>query len=913
MRKTIYLLAFLLLVFSPVALAQDEAPPQLDVTQYELENGLKVILVEDHSAPTVAVNLRYNVGGANDADGLTGFAHLFEHMMFQGSAHITKGGHFEYLTEIGADTNAYTSRDQTTYYEALPSHYLPLALWMEADRMASLDVNAENLENQRAVVLEEYQQSYSNQPYTGINFALLTETFDYVPYQNLPIGRPEDIMSASLADVLAFHETYYVPNNATLIVAGDIDVEVAQDLIEEYFGAIPAGETPPQLPVYEASARTEERRVELQDAFANVPAVFIGYAIPPREDPDYTALEVLSLVLSFGNSSRFALNLQDTGEALFAGAFTDGNIGPSLFSIYALPGAGVSLEEIEQAMYDELAAILEEGVPAEELEKVINLTRSSRILSLETAADLAESTQDAVFYFDDPQAVYTEIDRLSEVTSEDIQRVITEYLTPERRSVFTATPGGDPPTALEDIEAEPLDTDTEVPPPAFVLEQSEPPEPLPITEFALPNITEKTLDNGLNVIVVEQPGLPVISLDLYLPGGDSATPADLAGLADLTATLLPKGTDSRSAAEIAQTIEQVGGFIGASSSRDSLTVGLLALQEDSELGFELLSDVVFNPTFPEDNFAVERDAYLSSIDLALSEPDSIASRTFFSTIYGTHPYGQNADRDSLEMISREDVIDFYQSQLSPEGALLFVVGDFTYDDVAAMVEQYFGEWPDTAAQPLTYEAPPVQTGQQIFLVNRPGSTQAQFAIGNVALMGNNPDRQSASVMNGVLGGTAASRLFLTVREELGYTYGIYSGVSFPADQGYFIVSGSAGNETAALALEEILNQLEVIRTDPVTDDELNLVKSGLIGSFALNLETYQSFIDTLASFKLRGLDIEELSNYLGAVEAVDGTAVTAAAQEVISLDDLVIVVVGDADALQAGLEEIAPVTLLEAE
>ncbi|MBZ0293753.1 MAG: insulinase family protein, partial [Anaerolineae bacterium] len=449
MLRIVMLLLFLLSV--PVVTAQ-EADTPLDYVQYKLENGLDVILVEDHTAPTVAVNIWYDVGGADDQAGLTGFAHLFEHMMFQGSAHIAKGEYFERVSEVGGSANAYTSRENTSYYSSLPAHYLPLALWMEADRMASLDVNAENLENQRSVVLEEYQQNYSNQPYTEVVEALRTETFDYEPYRNLVIGEPEDVLSASLENVVAFHELYYVPNNATLVVAGDIDVDTTRQLIDDYFSQIPASEPPPQLPAYTPEESDGEVREAFQDPFASVPGVFIAWSVPPRSDDDYVALEVLARVLSYGNSSRLVQNLQDTGQALAASTLLEGNVGPSLFGLYALPNFNVSVEDIEQALYDELDKIAAEGVPPEELEKVINLTLSSRIIQLETAAGLAESVQDAYFYFDDPDAVYTEIDRLSDVTSEDIQRVIEEYLSEDGRHVYTVEPGGEPPVALEDIE-----------------------------------------------------------------------------------------------------------------------------------------------------------------------------------------------------------------------------------------------------------------------------------------------------------------------------------------------------------------------------------------------------------------------------------------------------------------------------
>ncbi|MAS36681.1 MAG: hypothetical protein CL610_21940 [Anaerolineaceae bacterium] len=915
LRKILLIFCSMALLSMGFAAAQEDTSEALDVLEYTLDNGLEVLLVEDHSAPTVAINVWYHVGGANDPEGRSGFAHLFEHMMFEETAHIETGEIDRLITSAGGSLNAYTDTDVTVYYEILPSHQLPLGLWLEADRMASLAVNQANFDNQRAVVIEEYKLRVGNAPYGEALQTLFTRPFDYEPYQKRTIGSIEDLNNATVEDVRNFHSTYYLPNNATLVVAGDIDFEQTQTLIDSYFVGIPAGDEPPMLPDFDLAQQAEAEVITIEDGLANLPATLIGYETPPRIDEDYAALELLARILSAGNSSRLAVSLLDTGMAVQADTILFGQRGPSLFGVLLVPNATVPPEDVEQVFYDELDRIREEGVRADELEKAINGIRSERILGLESAFNLAESVQAANYYFDDPQAVFGEINRFEEVTSEDIQRVLDAYLAPEDRHVINVVPSDAVPAA----DAEPVvgGTEAESDEPVeydYVIDQDTPPEPLPITEFTLPPITEITLDNGLEVIVVEQPSIPIISLDLFQPGGESAAPADLAGLASITGGLLTRGTETRSAQDIASTIEQVGGGMGSESRTDALAAGVFALSEDTELAFELLGDVVLNPTFPEEELEILREASLTSLEFALADPAAQAGRTFGRLLYGAHPYGNTATPETVQAVTRQDVIDFYESQNNPDGAFLIVAGDITADRALELAEATFGDWESSGeAQVIEFPELEARAESEIFLVDRPGSSQAQFIIGNLGPVGNTDDLYAIRVMNEIFGGNFSSRLSQNIREDKGYTYGIYSSFSLPADRGVFRISAAVRNEVAGAALEEILSEIDRIQTEDVPADELNDVTSGMVGRFALGLETYQQFVDQIAAFKLRGVPISALEDYPESVAGIDQAAVMDAAQAYIQPDQFLIVVVGDASVLEPQLADIAPVTVVEAE
>ena len=908
MKRCILLVVALFLLSSASLAAGEQA---LDLEQFWLDNGLEVILVRDTTAPTAAVYISYRVGGANDPEGKSGFSHLFEHLMFEGSPHVPSGQLDQLLERVGGSSNAFAATDVTGYYSTVPSHQLPLALWIEADRMGGLNVTQENLDNQRAIVIEEIQLSYDNNPYGTAVRALLTMPYTYEPYKRPIVGSIEDVNKAELEDVLAFHHTYYVPNNATLVVAGDIHFDTTRDLIDEYFGAIPRGDDPPALPEFALVDQAEAEFIIIEDPLINIPALLVAYEIPPLVHEDYPALDLLSRVLSVGDSSRLAKRLVDTGKALQADAWIIHNRGPGLFAFILLANIGVELEALETAAYEELQTIIDEGVPQEELDKVIAGIRSRGILGLETALGLAGSVQNANYYFGDPQAVFTGINRYEAVTSEDIQRVAIEYLEDTDRHVFNvvlsdAEPASPVvPYAAEDaVEMEPVYR--------YVIEQDEPPAPLDSNEFTFPTITENVMDNGLEVVVIEQPNMPIISLDVFFDGGSTTAPQELPGLAGMTGSLITRGTDSRSAQDIAGAIEQVGGVVGSSAGSDSISLGVFALIEDADLAFDLLADMTLNANFPDNEIERERSQRVSALEANLAEPGYVAGRTFGRLLYQGHPYGNAVTFDSLEAITRDDIIAFYDSRRQPENAVLIIAGAINTEEGLAYAEQHFADW-EGSAESVAFPELTEHEGQHIYLVDRPGSTQANFLLGNIGIQGASLDYFPARVMNHVLGGTFSSRLVQNIREEKGYTYSIGSGFSYPADIGRFVVSAAVRNDVIAPALEEVFAEIERIQTEPLTDEEINDARDGIVGEWVFGLETYQDFVEAVASYKIRGVELDRLNKWLGYIKDVSTQDVLDIANTYIHPEDFIIVVVGDASQIQEQLETLGDVTLMEAE
>lgn len=434
----------LALMLVPIVGAAQSGGGELDFERYHLDNGLEVVLAPDHSVPVVAVDVWYRVGAANEQPGRTGFAHLFEHMMFQGSANVGKGEHMQLIERAGGSMNGTTGSDRTNYFQTLPASQLPLGLWLEADRMRSLNVDQENLDNQREVVKEERRMRVDNQPYgVSIRAAISTVPYDAegcFAYGHEGIGSMEDLDAAQLEDVQAFFRTYYAPNNATLTVVGDYDEAQVRGLIEDYFGGIPGGPDVPDFECADPFSHLPVRQV-FRDTNANLPAIFMSYGMPRSVEDDVPALRLLARILAGGESSRLHQRLVREDQAAVEILYLpDFRRGPGLLVLGAIANQGVDAERLERVLDEEIERVRSEGVRPDELEKARNQARAETIRGLQTALGTAEALQEANFIHGDPRAVHTRLQALAEVDADDLRRVATRYLDPSNRAVVITEP-----------------------------------------------------------------------------------------------------------------------------------------------------------------------------------------------------------------------------------------------------------------------------------------------------------------------------------------------------------------------------------------------------------------------------------------------------------------------------------------
>ena len=419
---------------------KDSKAGYIEYQEHTLPNGLRVILSEDHSVPVVAVNVWYHVGSANEEKGRSGFAHLFEHMMFQGSANVGKGDHMKYVAEAGGSMNGSTNNDRTNYFETLPSNRLNMGLWLEADRMRSLQVTPENFENQRETVKEERRQGIDNQPYGEAFLVSDTLGYDGWPYDHTVIGSMDDLDAAKVPDVQAFFDKYYCPANAVLVIVGDIEPKKAMDMVTKYFGNIPAG-TKATPPKWDEPFNKGERRKVVDSPKANVPALFATYQIPGHRNADTAALELLNSLLIEGESSRLHKRLVKDEEAAFGCfGFVDGRIGPGQFRVIIASNAGIDIATCEKLMDEEIEKIKTAGITNDELNKLKTQFKSNFIEQRQTVMNKAEEIHHYIWFHDDLAVINTELDTYMKVTADDIKRVANQYLRSDNRTMVVAAP-----------------------------------------------------------------------------------------------------------------------------------------------------------------------------------------------------------------------------------------------------------------------------------------------------------------------------------------------------------------------------------------------------------------------------------------------------------------------------------------
>lgn len=942
-RKLVFCLivALLLLTIALPVFAQDQSTSPLDfadymlpLENYQLTNGLRVILARDDSAPVVAVNVTYRVGGADDPEGRSGFAHLFEHMMFYGSANVKQGDFDKYLTEIGARFNAYTADDKTVYYATVPANQLPLVLWLESDRMASLVVNQEAFDTERQVVIEEYNERVANAAYGVAARRLDTLPFQgYPPYERPTIGSVEDLNAATLDDVQRFYSTYYAPNNATLTIVGDIDIDQTKLLVSAYFARIAAGEpvTPAleSYPLPEAFPvlRTDEvngcqigHEEVIIDRLAELPALWASVVTTQAGTDDAYALALLGRILGDGESSRFQQRLVQSGQAAFAFAsFNQNKLGASVMQMGVYPKPGDEIAVAYPLLRNLLDDVITNGVTEAELARAKQQTLLSAITNFRgNVANTAEWLQDYTLRFGDPTVIPTEMARYREVTVEEIQRVAQTYLCERPLNLVTILKEGDAvqaeyPGLLVDAPtaaADPLESL-----PSDVVNRYAAPAPLPAAAIRPPAFVTFTLENGLTVIVVEQSKTPVVNLRLYFGGSDTALPFTQQGVAELMTGMLTKGTVTRSADEIAEAIEGVGGSLSGQSFSEFTGVFASGPSSDVPLIFDLLADVTLSPTFPQDQFELLRDQLLAAMQFDASNPNTLADRQFRRMVYPDHPYSFHRTFASVGSMTTQNLQDFHADYYRPNNALLVVIGDLSAADARLEADRVFAEW-EAAETPNYLDYPSTARGATpiIYLIDRPGAEQSTLRIGNLALHALSPERYAFDVANTVLGGSGlSSRLNKNLREDKGYTYGVYSGVTRRHDQGTFLVAGDVGVADTGNAINEILRELGQIRDTGVLTDEMEQAKGMLLGQFTMGMADPATLASELAGRQIYGLPLTEIAQYPQAIEAITANQVISAVRNHIDLTAPIMVVVGDAALVTPQLTEIAAVHLVDGE
>ncbi|MEG3146374.1 pitrilysin family protein [Sphingomonas sp. RT2P30] len=893
------------------AAAAAPAVKPIAFTERRLANGLRVYAIRDTGTANVSVQVWYDVGSKNDPVGRSGFAHMFEHLMFKASRNLASEQMDRLTEDVGGNNNASTNDDYTEYHEVIPANHLQRLLFAEADRMASLVVEPKSFASERDVVKEELRQNTNARPY-GKLFSLYFPAISYSahPYARGTIGSIDNLDSAQIDDVRAFHALYYRPDNAVLVVAGNFDPKQLDAWVDQYFAPIKRPDwSIPRVTVTEPE-RTAPVSRTVYEPNTPLPAVLISYPIPPDRDPDGPALAVLNTILSGGESSRLYQSLVYRDQlAQSAESFVDSKQGPGNLAVLSIMASGKDVATGEAALRREIGRLRDAPVMAAELAKARNQILTTVLRSRETAEGKASTIAQATIIDGDPRAADRDLAAVARVTAADVQRVARKYLRDERAATIRYLPAEMAPAGSKN---EPIAVASSVvtqalvaPPkvevftPASEAQRVAPPAAGTPVAAAIPAPVTMKLANGLTVLVVERHELPLLTAALVTTTGGAADPDNRAGLYSLTSDLMTKGTKTRSATQIAQQIETLGGSIGSNADWDGSTVSVDVKADQAGPALAILADVAQHPAFAAEEIERARVQAIDGVNVTIKDPSRLAGLVSARTVFAEGPYGHalSGTPRSLQTITRRDVVGAYTAAWRPRNATLVMVGDITPAAARALAERNFGTWRDPAGKLGTrwvVTLPAELINPRIVVVDMPGAGQAGVVVARQAIRRGDSSYYPAAVANTILGGGFSSRLNQEIRIKRGLAYGAGSSLSARRDGGSLSGRTSTKNPSAPETVAIIAAEMKRMGAEPVTASELDTRKAVLIGGFGRATETTGGIAATLAGYVEQGVPVTELQRYIPAVSAVDPAAVQRAAAALMDPSRASIVVVGDA-------------------
>lgn len=899
---------------APVAALVEQV--KLPYSEFTLANGLRVIVHTDRKAPVVAVSVWYDVGSKHEPAGKTGFAHLFEHLMFNGSQNAP-GDFFEPLKQVGAtDLNGTTSFDRTNYFETVPKPALERALFLESDRMGWLTpaITQAVLDEQRGVVQNEKRQG-DNRPFGLVQYALFETLFAGTPYGHTPIGSMADLDKASIEDVKGWFRSHYGPNNAVLVLAGDIDAAEAKPLVEKYFGAIPKGPES-ELPKVSIPSFTASKTVTLKDA---VPTTVLvrSWAVPGLNDPDSAALDVFGSVLGGLASSRLdnaLVRKEKLAVSVSAGSDAMAQVG--IFQIQAVVKPGVDPALVNKRLDEILAELIATGPTADEVQRVATTSVTQTIRGLESVRAQASALAEGALYSNDPGFFRKQLEDVATMTPAKAKAAAAKWLTRPSLTIRV-----DPGKREDYAEAQAV----AAPKPAAEAPVAKGDRgPLPdvgaVRDIHFPKVERTRLANGIELIYAQQTAVPVTQVAMSFDAGITADPDGKAGTQNLTLSLLNEGTTSRDSIALAEAKERLGANIGAGSSADRTYLSLSVPSANLGGGVDLFADVVRHPAFAPGEVERVRATTLTGIQFELSEPGSLAARALPGLLYGaSNPYAKlgngGGDPAAVAKLTRDDLVAFHRAWIRPDKAKLFVVSDLPIAAVKAALEARFGDWRgEGAAGSKAFGTPPQQATPRIVLVDRPSSPQSTIYAGQMTPLDPTGDLLIAMTANQVLGGGFLSRINMDLRETKHWSYGAGGGFNWLEHAVPYTVNAPVQADKTGDSIRAIREQVrDFLTSKGVTSAELTREVNGATRELAGRFETAGAVLSAMQQNDLR----QRPDNYYDTIaqkyRALTAAQLDAAARGALNVDRFVWVVVGDAAKVRPQLDSLGlPVEVVTA-
>ncbi len=886
MRLNPLLLASLLPLLAACAPA-GQAPsgiPALATETYRLPNGLTVILHEDHRLPLAAVNLWYHVGAKDELAGRSGFAHLFEHLMFMGTERVPE--FWKAIDRLGAVNNATTSPDRTNYFETGPARHLPVFLWLEADRMEALgaSMTQEKLDRQRDIVRNE-RREHENAPYGKVE--MRAPQFLYPaghPYHLPTIGTHEDLEKATVEDVTRFFATFYVPNNASLVVAGDFDPAELKPMIARLFGDIPAGPEPAHrdaAPVVLGGLQRQTLRDSVQ-----LPRLSFVWHSPAWQAPGDAEMDLAASALGAGKDSPLYRRLvyeEHLAQAVYV--YQQSQKLGSLFRIDVVASPGADLALIERRVDGILAGFRASGPGPEDLSRARNAIETQTVQSLQSLEALADRLNQYQDCFGTPDGMARDLDRYQTATAAGVRDWSRKVLDPDRRLILTVLPE-DSARAASGRDARPEDA-------------AERPFAPPLPEvFALPN--------GLAVWHLDNPALPLVAATLLIPAGSAADAPERAGLASATATMLDEGAGDLSALGFSEALERLSASFSASAGYEVTSLHLQVLKRNLAPALGLFETALRAPRFEEAEWARVQAQRLAALRQVQDDPVDLARRVGARAFFGPgHPYALPGDGlpETVGRLAASDLRGFWRAAYRPAGATLLVAGDIRRADLERLLAGSLGRWQGLAAPALAVPAVPEPPPRhRLLLVDRPGSPQTVVRFVLPGPTYPDPDRVPLEVLNALFGGDFTSRLNLNLRERHGYTYSVGSGFQMLKRDGCFIATGSVQTEVTGKALQEFLAEFGAIRKGGIRPEELPPALSALKAAPVQAFQTLEGALQAYLPLAVYGRPPQALREDLRRLDAVEAGALDLLAERRLRLEEGILVLVGDREKILPQLE-----------
>ncbi len=878
--------------------------------KYTLENGLTVILHEDHSDPLVHVDVTYHVGSAREDVGKSGFAHFFEHMMFQGSKHVADEQHFKVITESGGNLNGTTNTDRTNYFETVPANQLEKVLWLESDRMGYLleAVDQTKFENQRETVKNERAQRVDNQPY-GLRYELNGEALypEGHPYSWMTIGYVEDLDRVNVNDLKAFFKRWYGPNNAVLTIGGDIDVAKTKAWIKKYFGEIPAGpavEEPEPQPV----TLTETRYMTLEDK-VHLPLLQITYPTVYGRHEDEAPLDVLADILGGGKTSLFYKNLVKEGMAVQAVVSHPCRELACEFQVLALanPAKITSLSTLQEVLNQTLKEFETRGVTADDLARTKGQIEARTVFGLQSVSGKVSALAANETFYQTPDLIAEDIERYNAVTADDVMRVYNKYIKDANSVVLSVVPKGRVQLAaaeqiferpVRNIHVETVDVAGEE---AFTsapssFDRSVMPKAGDAPVVEVPDYWEAELANGIKILGVTSTETPTVTLTLGMDGGMLLDSEGKAGTAYLTALLMNETTKHYSNEALASELAKLGSSIRFSTAGRYSQVYVSTLTKHLDETLALLKEKLFNPAFTEEDFERMKERVVQGLQQQAKTPSSLARRARDLILFGEDNRVSLPDEGTLETvqsITLDDVKTFYKNYYSPDKASIVAVGNLSKKDMVETLD-FIGQWQGNAYEFADYSDFPQYNQNQIFLIDSPEAVQSVVYIVDRSLPFDATGNHFKSrLMNFPLGGAFNSRINLNLREDKGFTYGANSGFVGGKTLGWFEVSTDLTAANTGEGIKEILGEIERYRSEGVEKAEIDFMRNAFTLSDALEFETPTSKARFLRQLLSYGLEKGYREAQLDIINNIDKESIDALAKQYLNIDKMQIIVVGD--------------------